>query len=154
MFTSSLTCLFTVGAVICMILPFTWSQLNAVTYYNTPVYCTSIVTSLPLCPPNFCYSGDTRERCCMGIYKTATGSLYQQCHCNSSVSCSAQNPIPTTKANPICCASPLPKTCQSVDACFNSTTRSLCCLGLNLVPLAESGMGLNLTCTCNTQINC
>ncbi|KAI8737305.1 keratin-associated protein 4-7 [Biomphalaria glabrata] len=127
----------------------------------TTSYCVTNVTSFSKCPPTYCYVpyGSTlQSQCCLGIYKTATGSFYQQCHCQNSCTLPSQTTITTTTPRPSsfnCCTTiKLPKTCANPDVCFNSATRNSCCLDIERVALDGGGTSLAITCKCNTDINC
>ncbi|KAH9488961.1 hypothetical protein Btru_059788 [Bulinus truncatus] len=136
---------------------------GGLTFYSTPLYCTTIVSTYQTCPPTLCYASNTRTLCCMGLYKTTTGSLYQQCKCPSSVSCvplsNTQTSIVTTPSyfynTPLYCSStPLPTICSNSDPCFNSTTRSSCCISVLRMPTTIGVTETMTVCSCNAGVQC
>lgn len=72
-----------------------------------------------------------------------TGSLYQQCKCTSAVGCiplsGSQTAVAPTSSffydTPLYCSStPSINLCATSDACFNSATRSSCCISVQRIP--------------------
>ncbi|CAL1534519.1 unnamed protein product [Lymnaea stagnalis] len=113
-------------ALLNMVVAGTNGQLTAaesmgdVFFYSTPIYCTTLVPQLQTCPPQPCFASNTRGQCCMGIYRSTTGALYQQCKCNNNINCNTYPPVggpsatrtppPTTSTPPPTTSTPPPTT--------------------------------------------
>ncbi|XP_055869348.1 keratin-associated protein 4-4-like [Biomphalaria glabrata] len=156
----------TVIACLHLMTPWTAGQANTggLVIYSSPLYCLTIVSTYQTCPPTYCYTSSTRSQCCMGLYKTITGSLYQQCKCTSAVGCTplsgSQTAVAPTSSffydTPLYCSStPSTNLCATSDACFNSATRSSCCISVQRIPQTISGMPDTFTtCSCNAGVQC
>ncbi|XP_059160923.1 keratin-associated protein 4-4-like [Physella acuta] len=134
----SITAVVLMGATLMMFSTITSSDgqtinvdLNKGFNYNTPLYCSAIVSGLSDCKPSACFWSGSRSECCMNKATSV-------CKCSSKVNCPVEPALKLEDGPPNYCEPKeirppvLSKTCSNFNNCFTASGKVNCCYSIEV----------------------